>query len=271
MKNFYYYIKRLTYFLMALLLLVLLLLCEQASTASFPDPFVADPPMPLLSSSHLCQRVELFDDAFSDFRTKDFSFSLAEKCLMDVKNTRLLLSVEVNVTEGRQFDRSCYIEIGGAIVFAGTTQEPEQKIAPSWLVTADITEYFALLRAGNNSGTVSLANGVTSFYNGMIYGKAHVSIYIAPTISKHAPPDYVIPLGTASSSKLSASLSPADLPSFASSAYISFQAQGQQGDEFWWSCVPTNESEALGSCGGTAYRNIAITIGGDSLLFPVMP
>ena len=43
---------------------------------------------------------------------------------------------------------------------------------------------------------------------------------------------------------------------------IEMTYQGQSGDEFWWSCVPTDLTSQLGGCGGTAFRMARVDIDG---------
>jgi hypothetical protein len=43
---------------------------------------------------------------------------------------------------------------------------------------------------------------------------------------------------------------------------IEIVTQGQQNDEFWWSCVPTDLAQTLEGCGGTAYRMSRVEIDG---------
>jgi Peptide N-acetyl-beta-D-glucosaminyl asparaginase amidase A len=65
---------------------------------------------------------------------------------------------------------------------------------------------------------------------------------------------------------------PFTLPNNIEQAYLDVVTQGQQGDEFWYSCVPNNLTAELQSCGGTAFREAEISIDGHPAgVAPVFP
>jgi hypothetical protein len=62
------------------------------------------------------------------------------------------------------------------------------------------------------------------------------------------------------------------LPRNTEEAYLDVFAQSQSNDEFWWSCVPSDVSGELQSCGSTAFRETEITIDGKPAgIAPVYP
>jgi hypothetical protein len=62
------------------------------------------------------------------------------------------------------------------------------------------------------------------------------------------------------------------LPMNIEQAYLDVVTQGQQSDEFWYSCVPNSLTTELQSCGGTAFREAEISIDGQPAgVAPVFP
>ena len=178
-----------------------------------------------------------------------------------------MLSADYSVTMGRQFDRTAQIWLGGAIIYFGTTQEPQATVAPSWHIERDLTDYSALF-ADAHSGQATLGNFVGTSdgvdYTGIIYGTATLSFYPGvPTVSDHPRrPDVLLPL-SASADGSTADLSSSDqqlavtfdsLPTNIERVFLDVYAQSQASDEFRYTCVPDDLSGALFSCGGTAFR-----------------
>jgi hypothetical protein len=124
---------------------------------------------------------------------------------------------------------------------------------------------------------VGVYNGVT--YNGIIYANAALEFYPA-NFRNPAPrvPDMVIPVngsggdaGTLNTSadQITQSL---DLPQNVESVYLDVIAQNQSNDEFWYFCVPNNETGPLESCGNTAFREAEVSIdGGPAGVAPAYP
>jgi hypothetical protein len=62
------------------------------------------------------------------------------------------------------------------------------------------------------------------------------------------------------------------LPTNVEQAYLDVVTQGQQSDEFWYTCVPNNLTTELQSCGGTAFREAEISVDGQPAgVAPVYP
>ena len=235
-----------------------------APRAMARDPAEADPTLPV--PGKLCSSTQLFSLDFRSYDTHRFQFGVPEKCLQE-GHTRILLDLQCNVSAGRQFDRSIYISIGGALVFAGTTQEPSNRTAPEWHAQADLTSFYALLstNASQLEGSVQLGTIVNDKYNGVPFCRAELQLYSAPTPRQ---PDLIIPFGTG---KTQLTSGPISLPTNASNAYLILTAQGQLGDEFWWSCVPDEYAQILESCPGGAYRHLNVTVGTVSVYMPLQP
>ena len=192
--------------------------------------------------------------------------------------SKVVFNGSFNVTEGIQFDRTASIQVGDVNIYFGTTEEPSPTSAPAWKVQRDLTDYSALFTAAQ-SGEVDLFNIVDSTYTGIIYGTATLSFYPvasggqAPTVA-----DAVYPLPDSSGgpfilpSSTSALSTTFTLPTNIEQAYLDVVAQGQQGDEFWYTCVPSDLTGELESCGGTAFRETEITIDGQPAgVAPVFP
>jgi hypothetical protein len=62
------------------------------------------------------------------------------------------------------------------------------------------------------------------------------------------------------------------LPRNTEEAYLDVFAQSHSNDEFWWTCVPSDVSGELESCGNTAFRETEISIDGKPAgIAPVYP
>src|SRR4029077_8667640 len=168
---------------------------------------------------------------------------------------------------GRQFDRTAEIWIGGVNVYFGTTSEPSRKVARSWHIERDLTDYSALFNTGQN-GRVDLGNLVNSTFTSTLFGTAVIQFY--PLASHQDAPrtaDLVLPLasdptgGTAFLSNSTSTLSKSfTLPTNVERAFIDVVAQSQAGDEFWYTCVPNDVANELQSCGGTGFRETEVSI-----------
>ncbi len=222
--------------------------------------------------------VELFSGmTFADFSPKMFSYAPPAACAGPWQ--KVVFSADFSVSAGRQYDRTANIWIGGANVYFGTTAEPSQKLSPSWHVERDLTDYSALFSKAQ-AGEADLGNLVNSTYTGVITGSARLEFYPAAECEP-APrtADVVLPLsagptgGTVSlttpSSRLARSFT---LPRNIERAVLDVYAQNQAGDEFFYTCVPSDVAGELQSCGATAFRETEITIDGQPAgVAPVYP
>lgn len=233
-----------------------------SSNVAIADPDIPPPP------TTPCV-VPLFDNfAFIGFDNRPFEFAYPANCAGPWG--KVVFSADFDVTAGRQFDRTAQVWLGGANIYFGTTQEPRAMVAPSWHVERDLTDYTALFQ-GAHAGYVSLGNVVNDTYTGIIHGSAKLLFYPVPASLPDHPrrPDALFPLaagpdgGTAdlanADARLSATLT---LPRNIERAFLDVIAQSQADDEFWYTCVPDAQADALQSCAGTAFRESEISIDG---------
>src|ERR1700683_1046867 len=62
------------------------------------------------------------------------------------------------------------------------------------------------------------------------------------------------------------------MPTNITTAYLDVWSQGQSGDEFWYTCVPSDVASELESCSNTAFRETEISIDGKPAgVAPVFP
>lgn len=208
--------------------------------------------------------VTLFQNvSFNNFDSHPFNY--AATCRGPWQ--RVVLEADFSVNAGRQFDRTGHISLGGVNLWTGTTQEPSATVAPSWHVERDLTDY-APLFAQSGAGAVDLDNIVNETYTGTLKASARLVFYAQDTASA-APrtADMVIPLGARADGRPEALSDTTPvlsktviLPRNVVRAFIDVLAQGQSDDEFWWSCAPDNLTDALQTCGGSAFREALVSI-----------
>ncbi|HEY2170425.1 MAG TPA: peptide-N4-asparagine amidase [Candidatus Angelobacter sp.] len=234
----------------------------------------ADPPVARPDTTPCV--VTLFNNfAFADFSPKPFSFTPA--CTGPW--AKVVLNADFSIQAGRQFDRTAEIWIGGVNVYFGTTSEPSAKVARSWHIERDLTDYSALFNTTQN-GRVDLGNLVNSTFTSILFGTAEIQFY-PPARHQDAPrtADLLLPLasdptgGTAFLSNSTSALSKTfTLPPNVERAFIDVVAESQAGDEFWYTCVPNDVANELQSCGGGAFRESQVSIDGTPAgVAPVYP
>jgi hypothetical protein len=143
----------------------------------------------------------------------------------------------------------------------------------------DLTPVFKTSQTGeaNIGNFVGVYNGVT--YNGIIYANAELEFYPASWRDRApATPDIVVPVngsggdaGTLSTStdQITQAL---NLPTNVERVYLDIIAQSQSNDEFWYFCVPNDQTSNLESCGNTAFRETEVSIDGQPAgVAPVYP
>jgi hypothetical protein len=225
--------------------------------------------------------VQLFQNlAFADFTPKTFSYTPPAAC--PGPWAKVVFTGDFTVTAGRQFDRTAAFYLGHASIYYGTTAEPRSTLSPSWHVEHDVTDLTSLFESAqtgeaNIGNFVGVSGGVT--YNGIIYANAALEFY---PVSWHDPApitaDVVVPVnggggdaGTlnTTSDQISQTL---NLPTNVERVYLDVIAQSQSSDEFWYFCVPNDETSNLESCGNTAFRETEIWIDGKPAgVAPVYP
>jgi hypothetical protein len=243
------------------------------------NPITAAPPVSRPATKPCV--VQLFQNiAFADFTPKSFSYAPPAAC--PGPWAKVVFSDDFTVTAGRQFDRTAAFYLGKANIFYGTTAEPRASLSPSWHVEHDVTDLTALFESAqtgeaNIGNFVGVDSGVT--YNGIIYANAALEFY--PVSASNPAPvtaDVVVPVnggggdaGTlnTTSDTISQSL---NLPRNVERVYLDVIAQSQSNDEFWYFCVPNDQTSNLESCGNTAFRETEIWIDGKPAgVAPVYP
>ena len=190
---------------------------------------------------------------------------------------KVVLTADFTVTAGRQFDRTAEFILGGANIFYGTTAEPRKALSPSWHVERDVTDLSAIFKK-TQTGVAEIGNVVDSTYTGIIYANAALEFYPA---SWRAPapvvPDVVVPVngtgGDAGSVNSGQQITQVlNLPENTEKVFLDVISQSQSADEFWYLCVPNDQTGNLESCGNTAFRETEITIDGNPAgVAPVYP
>jgi hypothetical protein len=239
------------------------------------NPATAEPTVPRPSTKPCV--VQLFEDlAFENYTPQTFNYTPPESC--PGPWAKVVFTADFTVSAGTQYDRTAAFYLGHANIYYGTTAEPGTSLSPSWHVERDVTDLSAIFRSPQ-TGEANLGNTVNSTYNGIIYADAALEFYPA-NFSNPAPrvPDIVIPVngsggdaGTLNtgSDQITQTL---NLPENVESVYLDVITQNQIGDEFWYFCVPNNETGPLESCGNTAFREGEISIDGQPAgVAPVYP
>jgi hypothetical protein len=243
------------------------------------NPITAEPPVARPHTKPCV--VQLFQNLeFADFTPKTYSYSPPQAC--PGPWSKVVFTADFTVTAGRQYDRTAAFYLGHANIYYGTTAEPRSTLSPSWHVERDVTDLSAIFKTAE-TGEANLGNfvgvygGVT--YNGIIYANAALEFYPA-SWRDPAPktPDIVVPVegsggdaGTlnTTSDQITQVLS---LPTNVESVYLDVIAQSQSNDEFWYFCVPNDQTTNLESCGNTAFRETEVTIDGQPAgVAPVYP
>jgi hypothetical protein len=235
---------------------------------------VIEPPVTV--PNELPCEVQLTTGVVFGANNADFSYTPPANC--PGPWAKVVLSVDVAVQKGIQYDRTGTIWLGGVPLWFGTTSEPNPGLAPSWHFERDLTNYTALFNTPQ-TGFELIANYTNSQDNSLISSSAVLKFY-PPTASFPAPttPDMVLPLsspggGTVALGSGSDVLSTTvTLPTNVKSATLDVYTQGQSGDEFWYFCVPNEYTGPLESCGGGSLREGEITVDGTPAgVAPVYP
>lgn len=237
---------------------------------------IADPTVPRPPTTPCT--VPLFaNQAFADFNSHSFSYTPPPGCAGPW--AKVVLEVDLSINAGIQYDRTAHIWLGGVNIYTGTTSEPSSTVARNWHVERDLTDYAPLLGAAQQ-GSVDLGNLVNSTYTGVLNGTATLQLYPAvhgTPVSR--TPDAVYPMSAGATGGAVTLNSTTDqltqtitFPGNVERAFIDVLAQGQSGDEFWYTCVPTAQSSQLESCSNTAFREVEINIDGQPAgVAPVYP
>jgi hypothetical protein len=217
---------------------------------------------------------------FDDFNNKDFTYTPPADCKGPW--SKVVLSANFNVSDGRQFDRTAQFFIDGVNFYFGTTAEPRSTLSPSWHFERDITDLSAVLKS-TQPIVIALGNyyGVDGGvdYNGSISGSAQLEFYPA-NFGNPAPkePDAVLPLDpvgettalNTTTDRLTGTFP--SLPRNIEGAYLQLFSQSQSADEFWYTCSPTSVATQLENCGNSGFRETEVYVDGKAAgIAPVYP
>ena len=238
------------------------------------NPVSAEPPV---TRPHVkpCTVSLLTNAAFDNFNATTFNYAPPAAC--PGPWAKVVLTADFTVSAGNQFDRSAWFYLGDVNIFFGTTAEPRNNLSPSWHIERDVTDLTAVLKTAQ-PGSATIGNIVNSTDTSTIFANAALEFYPAsPLALAPVTPDIVV--GLSSGSNPAALNTTADqvsqtvnLPRNVEKVYLDVFAQSQIGDEFWYLCVPNDQTGPLESCGNTAFRETEISIDGKPAgVAPVYP
>jgi hypothetical protein len=236
----------------------------------------AVPPIPRPSTTPC--RVSLFSAyIFDNFNAQSFTYTPPADC--PAPWAKVILNASFSISAGIQYDRTANIWIGDTNVYFGTTAEDQPHVGRDWQVERDLTDYSSLFTVSQD-GTVDLGNLVNPTYTGVLHGSAELLFFpLAPKQTAPRVADQVIGFSAGPTGGTVGLGSPTSLleqtltlPTNITSVFFDVFAQGQSGDEFWYTCVPNNVSTELESCGNTAFRESEVTIDGTPAgVAPIYP
>jgi hypothetical protein len=212
---------------------------------------------------------------FDNFNATTFNYAPPAAC--PGPWAKVVLTADFTVSAGNQFDRSAWFYLGDVNIFFGTTAEPRNNLSPSWHIERDVTDLTAILKTVQ-PGSATIGNIVNSTDTSTIFANAALEFFPAsPLALAPATPDIVV--GLSSGSNPAALNTTADqvsqtvnLPRNVEKVYLDVFAHSQIDDEFWYLCVPNDQTGPLESCGNTAFRETEITIDGKPAgVAPVYP
>jgi hypothetical protein len=241
-----------------------------------PNTVTANAPVPR-PSTHPCT-VTLFQNFdFANFNPQYFNYTPPANC--PGPWAAVVFEADWSVDAGVQYDRTTNVWLGGANVFFGTTAEPSSSFVRTWHTESNLTEMSPLFTVAQQ-GMVVLGNLVNNQYTSHYHGSAYLQFY--PLAHGQNPPataNVVLPMSAGATGGTVTLNTPSDqltgtftLPKNVERAYLNVFAQGQQTDEFWYTCAPNDVAGELFSCGNTAFREAEVTIDGTPAgVAPVYP
>jgi hypothetical protein len=238
------------------------------------NPVTAEPPV-TVPNVKPCIVPLLTNAAFSSFNPATFNYAPPAAC--PGPWAKVVLTADLTVSAGNQFDRSAWIYLGDINLFFGTTAEPRSNLSPSWHIERDVTDLTSVLRTAQ-PGAALIGNIVNSTDNGTIFANAALEFFPAsPRALAPVTPDIVVGLSSGSdpdvlndtASQLTQTV---NLPRNVEKVYLDVFAQNQGNDEFFYFSVPNNETSTLESNGNTAFREAEISVDGNPAgVAPVFP
>jgi hypothetical protein len=238
------------------------------------NPVSAEPPVPHPNTTP-CVVPLMTNAAFENYNGTPLSYAPPSAC--PGPWAKVILKADFTVTAGVQYDRSAWFYLGDVNIFYGTTAEPGSTLSPSWQIERDVTDLSALFKS-SQTGLASIGNTVNSTYTGIIYASASLEFYPATRFDPPpVVPDIVEPVSSGNgpgtlNTGADQVKETVTLPRNVEKVYLDVIAQSQIGDEFWYFCVPNDQTGPLESCGNTAFRETEISIDGKAAgVAPVYP
>jgi hypothetical protein len=249
-------------------------LAPSAPQVGSSNPVSAEPPVPRPNVKPCT--VTLFTNApFDNFNATSFNYAPPAAC--PGPWAKVILTADFTVSAGNQFDRTGWFYLGDINLFFGTTAEPRSNLSPSWHIERDVTDLTSVLKTAQ-PGSATIGNTVNSTDTSTIFANAALEFFPASQLAL-APVTPEIVVGLSSGSNPAALNTTADqvsqivnLPRNVEKVYLDVFAQSQIDDEFWYLCVPNDETGPLEACGNTAFRETEISIDGKPAgVAPVFP
>jgi hypothetical protein len=214
---------------------------------------------------------------FDDFNPRSFNYTPPAGC--PGPWAAVVFMADWWVDAGVQYDRTTNIWLGGNVIFFGTTAEPSGNFIRNWHTESNLTELSPLFTIPQQ-GTAILFNLVNSQYTSHYHGTAYLQFY--PLAQGQNPPpaaNVVLPMSAGPTGGTVTLNTPTDqltgtfaFPTNVERAYLDVFAQGQQDDEFWYTCAPSDLAGELDSCGNSAFREAEVSIDGTPAgVAPVYP
>ncbi|ODA80306.1 hypothetical protein RJ55_03264 [Drechmeria coniospora] len=198
---------------------------------------------------------------------------------------KVLIKLDV-VSEGRQFDRLATMWLGDVEVWRTSTAEPKPRPGIAWTYWKDMSHYLALWMEPQKL-IFDLGNLINERYTGHFNATLTAYFSAEGPVGPHArPANVVLPISARRSheGKPSAFTYPDEnaearltLPRNIQRAVVSISANGQAGEEFWWSNVPNEGADTFANVTlqtGGSFREVRLLIDGRlaglSWPFPVI-
>ncbi|KAK3402743.1 peptide N-acetyl-beta-D-glucosaminyl asparaginase amidase A-domain-containing protein [Sordaria brevicollis] len=213
---------------------------------------------------------------------RDFAFSYGDPYIgqytpPSCKFNRVVMNFTV-VSEGRQYDRLALMYLGDTEIWRTSTAEPVAPPGISWTYLKDTTQYLSLWLQPQKI-IFDLGNLVNDKYTGIFNTTLTATFFWSDVPTNHASPsDLIIPISARQSSTngvsqftlplQNATNTISDFPLNARRAVFSVSANGQAGEEFWWSNVLQSDSQAFDETVGelpglSPFREVQLLIDGQ--------